>query len=83
MVKKKMLDKLEKHVPFSKKEIGLFFLGVGFTMFLLNITTYIQLLPYIEFLNSMGLKVLMTGYYTSIVSSIILILYSVYNIYNN
>ena len=67
------------HHLFNKKDVSLIFLGVGFTMFLLNITTYIKLLPYITYMETMGVSVL-TGYYTSIISAIVLLLYASYNV---
>ncbi len=66
---------------FKKREIGLFFLGIGLTMFILNITTYMQILPYISFMKQFTGVSPLTGYYTSISSSIILMIYSLYNIY--
>ena len=70
-------EKGNKKFIFDKKTIGLFFLGVGFNMFLLNIVTIFNFLSLIK--NG---SYPLTGYYISIVSSIILMAYSIYNIYD-
>lgn len=67
-------------VTFDRKKIGLIFLGVGITMFLMNMLTIISLLPYIEMIRTIYGNAL-TGYYVSVISSIILIVYSMYNIF--
>jgi len=64
----------------DKKAMGYFFFGVGVTMFILNLTSIIQ---FIDFITRSQIEnvVPMTGYYVSTVSSVILMTYSLYNIY--
>ncbi len=68
------------YIELDKKKIGLVFLGVGLTMFILNMVTIISLLPYLSLITSSAGTNSLTGYYLSVISSIILIVYSVYNI---
>jgi len=80
MVKKTklILKGLEENFVWDYKTIGTFFLGVGFIMFILNITTIFNLMHY-----NPPLTIPMNGYYTSTLSSIFLMGYSLYNIYKS
>lgn len=66
----------------DKKTIGLFFLGVGVTTFILNIATFLTLFEYIEIIRQYP-ELSFSAYYVSIVSSLILIFYSLFNIYDD
>ncbi|USN44883.1 MAG: hypothetical protein H6500_03510 [Candidatus Woesearchaeota archaeon] len=71
----------KKQILLTRHNIGLFFLGVGMTMFLVNITTMLTVAPYLKLLN-VGLASLpLAGYYISVLSSVFLMGYSLYNIY--
>lgn len=70
------LDKIKKGFPFNKQTVGYFFLGIGFTMFLLNIITIVT------FSSIQNIEIPLNGYYISVISSIILMTYSIYNIYD-
>ena len=72
---KKHVKKIEDLYIWNKKTIGTFFLGVGLTMFILNIVTFINISQYYS-----G-TYLLANYYLSIVSSVVLMSYSLYNIY--
>ena len=80
---KKIIKEIEKDNSnlLNKKTIGAFFLGIGIIMLLMNIMTYLVVMPYTTMLENLGINLLMSGYYVSIGSSILLILYSLYNIY--
>lgn len=67
--------------PFKSETIGLFFLGVGITMFILNLITILNALPYLGYIKETYKGFPLSGYYISMISSIILIGYSLYNIY--
>lgn len=73
--KRNFVQKLGFELINSRKIAGYFFLGIGFTMFILNITTILTIMQY----YSGGYP--LAGYYISILSSIILMTYSLYNIY--
>ena len=77
MVKKQksFLHKIDDILSFNKRSIGFFFLGIGLIMFILNVTT---ILNFIQYTN---IEFPMTNYYTSVASSLFLMLYSLYNIY--
>lgn len=77
---KKHISKLQQWFPFEKESVGLFFLGVGVTMFLLNLITIINAVPYMAEMSAYGGYPL-AGYYISIISSILLMTYSLYNVY--
>lgn len=72
-------EKIKKGFPFNKQTVGYFFLGIGFTMFLLNIITIVNFSNMVSFSN---VTIPLTGYYISVISSIILMTYSIYNIYD-
>jgi hypothetical protein len=74
-------DNKNKSLDLDKEKIGIFFLGVGIIMFILNIVSFLQLLPIIIYMNSIIGTFPMHGFYISIISSVILITYSLYNIY--
>jgi len=78
MRKKKSI--LMEAFSFNKAEMGYFFFGVGITMFLLNLITVVQAIKLIGALN-LSVTIPMAGYYISLVSSVILMTYSLYNIY--
>lgn len=81
MVKKKSFkEKLEKIFNWNRESIGLFFLGVGLTMFIVNITAILNILPYLSLLSTY-VEYPLLGYYVSVLSSIILMTYSLYNMY--
>ena len=71
---------IEQHFYLSHKDVGLFFLGIGLTMFILNVTAMVQLYPLIGDLKEVYGIAPITAYYISFASSIILIAYSAYNI---
>ncbi|MDA3856562.1 MAG: hypothetical protein PF569_09985 [Candidatus Woesearchaeota archaeon] len=73
---KTITKKLDDEFPWNKKTIGHFFLGVGFIMFVLNTTTILNLIQIEE------IAIPMIGYYTSTLSSLFLMGYSLYNIYS-
>ena len=60
---------------------GFFFFGVGATMFFINLITVINAINLIATLN-VNVQIPMAGYYTSLICSVILMTYSLYNIYN-
>lgn len=68
-------------IIFDRQKVSLIFLGVGITMFLLNMLSIITLLPYLEYLVQNSIAHTLTGYYISVISSIILIVYSMYNLF--
>jgi len=74
---KSRMEEILEGFTFDKKTIGYFFLGVGFTMFILNVITIVNFLKFSQ------INLPLTGYYISIVCSIFLMTYSVYNIYDN
>jgi len=59
----------------SRKSLAHFFLGVGFILFILNITSILNILV------TFGFFYPLVGYYTSTVASLFLMIYSIYNIY--
>ena len=80
MVKKKsnsFIKKIDKEFCWDKRTVGVFFLGVGVVMFIVNIISILTIMQYTYLINPLG------AYYTSISSSIILMLYSLYNIYTS
>ena len=74
---KHLLKRLDDNFIWDNRTIGTFFLGVGFVMFVLNITSILQITQYTI------IPYPMTGYYVSVLSSIFLMSYSLYNIYSN
>ncbi len=74
--------RLGEHVVLDVHTAGVFFLGVGITMFILNITSILQLIPYLSAMNKILGPYPLYGFYISLISSIILISYSIFNIYN-
>lgn len=79
MVKKKknLLKKIDEEFFWDKKTVGHFFLGIGLILFILNITTILNIIQ----VNFMTYP--LTGYYTSTAGSVFLMAYSLYNIYTN
>ena len=79
MVKKTNKQNISKQIcdefKWNEKTIATFFLGVGFILFILNLTTVMKALDMI----ARGFPV--TSFYTSIASSMVLMSYSIYNIY--
>ncbi|MCA9459816.1 MAG: hypothetical protein KC550_04680 [Nanoarchaeota archaeon] len=73
--KKSLIEKIDEEFLWDRKTVGYFFLGVGLTMFIINITLILSVMK----IWSSGYP--MSGYYISIISSIILMTYSLYNIY--
>jgi len=78
MTNKNKTDK--KIFNWTRKNAGFFFFGVGVTMFLLNLITVVNAINLIAALN-LNVQIPMSGYYISLVSSVILMTYSLYNIY--
>lgn len=70
-----LLKRIDDKFIWDYRTIGTFFLGVGFVMFVLNITSILQIMQYTV------IPYPMTGYYVSVLSSIFLMGYSLYNIY--
>ena len=79
-MKCKKLKKFIKEFTLNKRSMGFFFFGVGITMFILNLTTVINAINLISTLNY-DVRIPLTGYYISLVSSVVLMTYSLYNIY--
>lgn len=79
MAKKKKLIHTSTF-SFDKKEVGLFFLGVGLTMFILNIASMINSIHAIIQTGKI-IEYPFMGFYVSLLSSILLMLYSLLNIY--
>lgn len=77
---KKINKKMNEIFTWDRKTMGYFFFGVGITMFTLNLTTVINAINLISRLN-LDIQIPMGGYYISLVSSVILMTYSLYNIY--
>lgn len=78
MAKKKLIH--TSAFSFDKKEVGLFFLGVGLTMFILNIASMINSIHAIIQAGKI-IQYPFMGFYVSLLSSILLMLYSILNIY--
>ncbi len=76
----KKIKKFIKEFSLNRKSMGFFFFGVGITMFILNLTTVINAINLISTLNY-SIRIPLEGYYISLVSSVILMTYSLYNIY--
>lgn len=72
---KHLLKRIDDNFIWDHRTIGTFFLGIGFVMFVLNITSILQIIQY----NVIPYP--MTGYYVSVLSSIFLMAYSLFNIY--
>jgi hypothetical protein len=72
---KTFLKKIEDDYLWDNATIGIFFLGVGSILFIINITTMLHAVQYVKY----GLS--MTGFYGSTLGSLIIMLYSLYNIY--
>lgn len=82
MTQKKSTHKKNKSLfELNKKTIGLFFLGVGVTTFILNVATFLTLFQYMEIIRQYP-QLSLSAYYISIVSSLVLIFYSLFNIYD-
>ena len=67
---------------FNKVNMGYFFFGVGVTMFILNM---ISIMEFINFVNAHNLTNVIPydGFYVSLVSSLILMTYSLYNVFTD
>jgi len=72
---KSYIEKIEDLFHWNKHTVGHFFLGVGLTIFILNIIVFINISQYYVGND------LMISYYLSIISSIVLMCYALYNIY--
>ena len=70
----------KKIFNWNKRNAGFFFFGVGVTMFLLNLITVVNAINLIASLN-LNVQIPMSGYYISLITSVILMTYSLYNIY--
>ncbi|MCA9497208.1 MAG: hypothetical protein KC589_09765 [Nanoarchaeota archaeon] len=73
--KRTLMERIDEEFLWDRKTVGYFFLGVGLTMFIINITLILSVMQ----VWSSGYP--MSGYYISIISSVILMTYSLYNIY--
>ncbi len=65
----------------KQSTIGYIFLGVGITLFLLNLTSVIEFMIFINS-NNITTPIPMSGFYISVISSIIVMTYSLFNIYS-
>ena len=74
--KKHVCEKLSKHFVWDNQTIGHFFLGAGLILFILNIVSIVNFMPYI------GIGFPMEGFYASTLSSLFLMGYSLFNIYS-
>ena len=73
--KNSLIKRIDEEFAWDKRTVGVFFLGVGVIMFIINITSILTILQYTTLVNPLG------AYYTSVISSLVLITYSLYNIY--
>lgn len=76
MLKSKILKWIDQEFSLEKTKIAYFFLGIGLIMFLLDITLMLQIT------KVLGVKAIWY-YIISILSSIILMIYAIINIYYN
>jgi hypothetical protein len=81
MAKKVIHTIHEKHFTFSKHHAGLFFLGVGLTLFILNIVSMLNMLELI-ILAGDRLQYPFLGFWISTFASLILMGYSIMNIFD-
>lgn len=79
-MKKKKQSVIESQFSFDKKQTGLFFLGVGITMLILNMVAMITSIQQI-IQSGIIIQYPFGAFYFSFLCSIILIMYSVLNIY--
>ncbi len=64
----------------NRKSISQIFLGVGFTMFFVNLSSYISVMSYIPIIeNVYGISILYS-FYASLLSSLFLIIFCIYEI---
>lgn len=82
MVKKVIHTIHEKHFHFTKQHSGLFFLGVGLTLFLLNMVSMLNMLEFILLVKDQ-LTYPFLGFWISTIASLILMGYSIMNIYDH
>ena len=68
------------YFAFDRKNTGLFFLGIGLTMFIVNITAMIQSLI-ILMDEGIAVQYPFSVFYVSLISSVLLMIYALYNIY--
>lgn len=78
--KQSFYDKCQNYFENDRESIAFFFLGVGLTMFIVNVTAIINLMPFIHLLSN-NIEYPLLSYYISLTSSIVLMAYSLYNIY--
>ena len=76
-----LMNRISEEFHLNYHVVGSFFLGVGLTMFMLNITAVMQLIPYMAAMKSIYGVFPMHGFYVSVLSSMILMVYSLYNMY--
>ena len=78
-VKKKTIkEHINEEFEWNNTNINILFLGIGLVMFVLNVTTIITFIPFID-----KYDLPLAGFYTSLLSSLFLIGYATYNIYGN
>ncbi|MEC8220781.1 MAG: hypothetical protein VX028_01805 [Nanoarchaeota archaeon] len=83
MTKKKVIHTVhENHFNFTRQQAGLFFLGVGLTLFILNMVSMINMLELILAVKDQ-VQYPFLGFWISTFASLILMGYSAMNIYNN
>lgn len=71
---------LNKVLLTDSKVFGAFFLGFGLAIFLINVSSFISLLPHIK---NAGIEISFrnfAGYYLSLASSLIVMAYAMHNI---
>ena len=72
--------KLKKYFYLDNRTIGFFFLGVGITIFMLSLIIVETTIKLIVKYHS-NVQISTGNFYLTIISSIIIMLYSLYNIY--
>jgi hypothetical protein len=77
--KHKIITAYQNHFGFSKREVALFFLGVGLTLFILNMASMINMLEVLVYVKD-KIEYPFLGFYISTLSSIILMGYSLFNL---
>lgn len=82
MKKKSFMQLMNTEFQYDPKHLGIFFLGFGVALFILNITSMASVFPYFN-MSPLGLSGPMLGYYMSAIASVLLIAYASYNIHMN
>jgi hypothetical protein len=74
MAKKSFLDKFES---IDRHTMAHFYLGIGVTIFILNVVSYMSIYVYFKD-SSLGVVGPYFGHYSSFVAAILLIVFSIY-----